>query len=376
MAPNDSDDDGERLVSLADYETAAARALDPGALAYYAGAAGAELTLADNAAAWQRLAIVPRALTGVGRRDPAITLLGHRRAHPLLTAPTAFHALGHREAELATARGAAAVGAPFTLSTLSTTSIEALAEAVPDATRWFQLYVFRDRGVSRELVTQAAEHGYEALVVTVDLPVLGRRERELRTGVHSASGESVASARAAGATGAMTPRDFAGLIDPDLSWADIERFAAESPLPVVVKGVLHADDAERAVEHGARAVVVSNHGGRQLDTAISSADALVAVVDRVADRADVLVDGGIRRGTDVLKALALGARAVMLGRPILWGLACGGAEGVARVLEILLAELDLALALSGVPVARALDRQILVPAPWAPSSPLGAGGSR
>ena len=372
MPGNHSADGVDQLVSVADYEAAAARVLDPGALAYFAGAAGAELTLADNAAAWQRLAIVPRALAGVGHRDPAVTLLGRRRAHPLLTAPTAFHALGHRDAELATAQGAAAVGAPFTLSTLSTTSIDALATAVPDATRWFQLYVFRDRGVSRELVAQAAEHGYEALVVTVDLPVLGRRERELRTGVHSASGEAVASARAAGASGAMTPRDFAGLIDPDLSWSDIERFAAESPLPVVVKGVLRAGDAELAVEHGARAVVVSNHGGRQLDTAISSADALAAVVDHVADRADVLVDGGIRRGTDVLKALALGARAVMLGRPVLWGLACGGAAGVARVLEILLAELDLALALSGVPVARSLDRSLLAPAPWAPSSPLGA----
>lgn len=368
--------DSVELVSVADYEAAAARTLAPGALAYYAGAAGDELTLADNAAAWQRLAIVPRALAGVGHRDPAVTLLGRRRAHPLLTAPTAFHALGHAEAELATARGAAAAGAPFCLSTLGTTSVAALAEAVPDATRWFQLYVFRDRGISRELVAQAAEHGYEALVVTVDLPVLGRRERELRTGVHAATGEAVASARAGGASGAMTPADFAALVDPDLTWADIEAFAGESPLPVVVKGILRGDDAERAVAHGARGVVVSNHGGRQLDTTISSADALPAIVDRIGDRVDVLVDGGIRRGTDVLKALALGARAVMVGRPVLWGLACGGAEGVARVLEILLAEFDLALALSGAPEARALDRELLAPAPWAPSSPLDSVAAR
>src|SRR5581483_8187376 len=180
----------------------------------------------------------------------------------------AFQVMAHSEGEIATARGASAAGAPVCLATLSTTAIPSLAEAVPDSDRWFQLYVFRDRGVSRELVAQAAAHGYEALVVTVDLPVLGRRERELRTGVHAASGDAVASARATGATGAMTPADFAALIDPDLSWGDIERFVADSPLPVVVKGILRADDAEMAVAHGARAVVVSNHGGRQLDTAI------------------------------------------------------------------------------------------------------------
>ncbi|MHB8691843.1 MAG: alpha-hydroxy acid oxidase [Solirubrobacteraceae bacterium] len=360
------------FVSLADYEAEAERILDAGAHAYYAGGAGAELTLKDNAAAWQRLAIRPRALIGVGTRDPSVTVLGRTRPHPLFTAPMAFQAMAQPEGEIATARGAARAGATFCLSTLSTTSIPALAQAVPDAARWFQLYVFRDRGVSRELVAQAVDHGYEALVVTVDLPVLGRRERELRTGVHSASGEMVASARATGASGSMTPADFGLLIDPDLSWDDIEAFAASSPLPVVVKGLLRAEDAERAIAHGARAVVVSNHGGRQLDTTISSADALPAIVDRIADQADVLLDGGIRRGTDVLKALALGARAVMVGRPVLWGLACGGADGVARVFEILLAELDLALALAGAPRAAELDRELLTPAPWAPSSPLGA----
>jgi isopentenyl diphosphate isomerase/L-lactate dehydrogenase-like FMN-dependent dehydrogenase len=227
------------------------------------------------------------------------------------------------------------------------------------------LYVFSDRGVSRELVAQAVDHGYEALVVTVDLPVLGVRERELRSGVHSATADAVASAAAAGASGAMTPADFAALIDPGLTWNDIERFAAESPLPVIVKGVLTAHDARLAAEHGARGVIVSNHGGRQLDTTIASADALPAVVEAVGERLDVLVDGGIRRGTDVLKALALGARAVLVGRPVLWGLALDGAAGVTRVLELLLTEFDNALALAGAPRAAELDRGWVAPAPWA-----------
>jgi 4-hydroxymandelate oxidase len=352
------------LVSLADYELAAADRLDPGALAYYAGGAGDEITMRDNIAAWGRVAIAPRMLVGVGRRDPSVTVLGQRRPHPLIVAPMAFQRLADRDGEIATARGAARAGAVMCLSTLGTTSAPALAESAPECGRWFQLYVFADRGVSRELVAQAVEHGYEALVVTVDLPVLGFRERERRTGVHAATADAVASAVAAGARGVMTPADFAALVDPDLTWHDIERFAAESPLPVLVKGVLTAGDARLAVEHGARGVIVSNHGGRQLDTVLASADALPAIVDAVGDRLDVLVDGGIRRGTDVLKALALGARAVLVGRPVLWGLALDGADGVTRVLQLLLTELDNALALAGAPRAAELDPSFVMPAPW------------
>jgi isopentenyl diphosphate isomerase/L-lactate dehydrogenase-like FMN-dependent dehydrogenase len=276
----------------------------------------------------------------------------------------AFQRLAHPDGELATARAAAATGTVMCLSTLATTSAPILAGAVPDAPRWFQLYVFADRGVSRELVAQAVENGYEALVVTVDLPAFGVRERDLRSRVQSASAELVASAVAAGAKGAMSPADFAALIDPDLNWNDVEQFAAESPLPVIVKGILTAEDARLAAEHGARGVVVSNHGGRQLDTVLSGADALPPIVDAVGDRLEVIVDGGIRRGIDVLKALALGARAVMVGRPVLWGLAVDGADGATRVLEILLEELDLALALSGAGSAEKLDRGFVCPAPW------------
>lgn len=353
------------LHSLADYERAAEELIEPGLHGYFAGGAADEVTMRDNLAAWRRLAIRPRVLVGVGRRELGVTLLGRPRPHPLIVAPMAFQRGAHRDGEIATARAAATTGTVMCLSTLGTTSGPALAQAVPEVQRWFQLYVFSDRGVSRELVARAVEHGYEALVVTVDLPILGARERDLRSGVRSAGAEGVASAAAAGAQGAMTPAGFAALVDPALDWHDIERFAAESPLPVIVKGILTAEDARLAADHGARAVVVSNHGGRQLDTVLSGADALPAVVDAVGDRLDVLVDGGIRRGTDVLKALALGARAAMVGRPLLWGLAVDGADGARRVLEILLGELDHALALAGAPRACELDRGFVAAAPWA-----------
>jgi 4-hydroxymandelate oxidase len=225
--------------------------------------------------------------------------------------------------------------------------------------------VFKDRGVSRDLVQRASAAGYEALMVTVDLPLFGIREHELRSHVRSGAAEQVASAAAAGASGEMTPDAFGALVDRDLRWSDIARFAQESPLPVVVKGILTAEDAGLAVEHGAAGVIVSNHGGRQLDSVLSGADALPEVVAAVGDRADVLVDGGIRRGTDVVKALALGARAVLIGRPVVCGLAVGGATGVQRVMEILLGELDNALGLIGAPRAAELDSRFITAAPWA-----------
>jgi 4-hydroxymandelate oxidase len=354
----------DELISLLDYERAAAEILEPGPHSYLAGGATDEVTLRDNLASWRRLALRPRALVGVGRRDPGVELLGRPRPHPVIVAPTAFQRFAHREGEIATARAAAATGTIMCLSTLGTTSPEAMAEAVPDGTRWFQLYVLKDRGVTRELMERAAGSGYEALVVTVDLPLFGVRERELRFRA-TAGADQVASASATGASGAMTPGDFGGLVDPDLTWKDIERFVEESPLPVIVKGIIRAEDGRRAAEHGAAAVIVSNHGGRQLDTVLSGADALPAVVEEVGDQLEVLVDGGIRRGTDVVKALALGARAVLVGRPVVAGLAVGGAEGAQRVLEILLGELDNALGLVGAPRAAELDPSFVIRAPWA-----------
>jgi 4-hydroxymandelate oxidase len=352
------------LISLADYEQAAAQVMHPAAAAYCFGGAGDEVTLRDNLDAWRRLAIRPRMLVGVGRRELGVTLLGRARPHPLLIAPIAFQRLAHPDGEIATARAAAATGTTLCLPTLGTTAVDELAHAVPDAPRWFQLYVFRDRGVSRALVASAVEHDYEALVVTVDLPIYGVRERELRAGSQSLRPGPVPSVVAAGGHRGLTREEITALIDPDLTWSDIERFAAESPIPVVVKGVLTPEDARRAIDSGAQAVIVSNHGARQLDTVLAGADALPAVVDDIGARADVLVDGGIRRGTDVLKALALGARAVLIGRPIVWGLAVDGAAGAERVLKILLAELDNALALAGAPRAEELDAGFVTRATW------------
>jgi isopentenyl diphosphate isomerase/L-lactate dehydrogenase-like FMN-dependent dehydrogenase len=361
-----SADPSPPLLSLADYERAATERLDPGAASYIFGGAGDEITLADNVAAWSRLALRPRMLSGAGTVDRGVRLLGIKRPHPLLIAPTAFQRITHPEGEIATARAAAATDTIMCLSTLGTTDPAALAHEVPDAPRWFQLYVFVDRGISRELVASAAEHGYEALVVTVDRPVLGRRPRELTSRVRSAAVHGLADATggAAGPAGAVTPEDLSVLVDPSLTWSDIERFVAESPLPVLLKGILTAEDARLAVAHGVAGVIVSNHGGRQLDTVLSGADALPAIVDEVGDDLDVLVDGGIRRGTDVVKALALGARAVLIGRPVLWGLGLDGAEGAQRVIELLLAELDNALALVGAPRAADLDQAMVTRAPW------------
>jgi 4-hydroxymandelate oxidase len=344
------------LQTLADYEQAAADALNAGAHAYYFGGAADEITLRDNVAAWGRLAIRPRVMVGVGERDPSVTVLGRPRPHPLLVAPMALHGLADPDGEITTARAASATQSVMCVSTFATKDLKEVADAVPDCPRWFQLYVFNDRGVSRELVARAEESGYEALVVTVDLPVRGPREREDRTPI---------SSELAKAPTTMTPEEFMALIDAGLGWSDIERFATETELPVVVKGILTPHDARLAAAHGARGVVVSNHGGRQLDTTLSGADALPAVVDAVGEQIDVLVDGGIRRGTDVLKALALGARAVMVGRPVLWGLAVAGGEGARRVLDILLSEFDVALALAGAPRAAELDRTFVGRAPWA-----------
>jgi len=346
----------EDLISLADFEAAAVRTLDPPARAYYFGGAGDEITLRDNAAAWQRLAIRPRVLVGVAERDMSVTLLGERREHPLVIAPMAVHALAHPDGELATARAAAATDTVMCISTFASRSVEAVSAETPSIPPWFQLYAFNDRGVTRELIARAETAGCEALVVTVDLPVRPIREREQRSPITADLGHVPAT---------MTSAQFIALIEADLTWNDIERFASESSLPVIVKGILAPEDARLAAQHGARGVVVSNHGGRQLDTAVATADALPAIVQVLAGEIDVLVDGGIRRGTDVLKALALGAQAVMVGRPVLWGLAASGADGTQRVLEILLSELDTALALAGAPRTSDLDSSLLMRAPWA-----------
>ena len=352
-----------RPRTLADYEREALATMSSEARGYIEGGAGDEVTLTDNVAAWHRWALRPRMLVGAGRCDPGVTLLGVPRPHPVIVAPTAFQRLAHPDGELAIARAAAATGTVMCVSTFASAGAAAIAESVPELARWFQLYALTDRGATRELIDDAARHGYQALVVTVDRPVLGIREREWEVSLRDPVADIPRH------DPAQTPQAPAaalyGQIDPDLRWSDIERFAASSELPVLVKGILTAEDAELAVAHGAAGVVVSNHGGRQLDTVLSGADALSPIVDAVAGRIDVLVDGGIRRGTDVVKALALGASAVLIGRPVTWGLAVAGERGAQHVLETLLGEFVNALALVGCPRAADLDSGFVAPAPWA-----------
>jgi 4-hydroxymandelate oxidase len=345
-------------IALADYEADAAGCLPAPAHAYIAGGAGDELTLAANVAAWRARELLPRVLRRVGERDPSVEVLGRSWPHPLAVAPTAFQRLTHPEGEREMARGAERARALMCVSTLATAAPADVIAAAPRGEYWFQLYVLRDRGHTWELITQARESGCTALVVTVDLPVLGARGRERRDPAIAPAGVASLAGRVSGPT---TPERLTQEIDPDVSWEDIARFASDSGLPVLVKGILSPLDAQLAVEHGAAGIVVSNHGGRQLDTGIATARALPPIVEAVADRLEILVDGGIRRGTDIAKALALGARAVLIGRPVLWGLATDGADGVAHVLELLLDEFDLALALLGVPRARDLDATVLAP---------------
>jgi isopentenyl diphosphate isomerase/L-lactate dehydrogenase-like FMN-dependent dehydrogenase len=338
----------ERTVNVADFEALAEATLDAGAFGYFAGGAGDERTLRENVAAWGRLRLRPRVLVDVGATSAATTVLGTPVSMPLLVAPTAFHRVAHPDGEEGTARAAAAAGTIMCLSTLATAQPADVAAAAPGAPRWFQLYVFRDRGVTRALAEAAVAAGFGAIVLTVDAPRLGRRERDLRTAFRIPDEALVPSVAAAeGVWRGATPLEALSHIDPSLSWRDLEQLVSDSPLPVVVKGVQTAEDAALACDHGAAALVVSNHGGRQLDDVAPTMELLPEVVDAVGGRIEVLVDGGLRRGGDVVKALALGARAVLVGRPVLWGLAVGGEAGARRVLELLRDEIELALALVG-----------------------------
>jgi 4-hydroxymandelate oxidase len=314
----------DELLNVVDYERAAEERLDPATFGYFAGGANDEWTLAENRAAFGRWVLRPRMLVDVSELTTATTVLGTELSFPVLVAPMAFQGLAHPDGEVAMARGAAAAGTAMCLATLSMAPLE----DVRDGARWFQLYWSPDRGAVKDLVERAEAAGHGAIVVTIDLPVLGRRERDLRTGFE-------------------TPIEIDSVVDPSLTWRDLEWLRSLTSLPLLVKGVLTAEDATLALEAGVEGIVVSNHGGRQLDGVAASLDALPEVAEAVGDRAVVLMDGGVRRGTDVVKALALGAKAVLVGRPVLWGLAVDGAEGVERVLTLLRDELELALALCG-----------------------------
>ncbi len=340
-------------VNLFDYERLAKERMTVMAFGYYASGAKDEITVAANHQAYNEIFLRYRVLRGVGTRDTATTVLGHKIAMPILVAPCAFNCLAHPLGELATARGAKTAGTIYVMSTMSNTSMEDVANDSNGA-RWFQLYIYKDRGVTKSLVERAEAAGYTALVLTVDAPVLGHREADVRNHFHLPDGLVAANLddpklgkipHVAGVSGVA--EYFARLLDDNLTWRDVEWLRSLTRLPVIVKGVDRADDAKHAIDAGVAAIICSNHGGRQLDTARPTIQVLPEVIDAVDGRAEVLVDGGIRRGTDVLKALAFGARAVLLGRPILWGLAVDGEGGVRRVLELLHTEFDQTMALCG-----------------------------
>ncbi len=346
------------LFDVPDFERAAHAAATPMAWDYISGAAADELTLRWNLEAYQRLRIKPRVLTDVSKLDTRVQLLGREFPHPILVAPTAYHKLFHPDGELATVRGAGLADATMVASSSSTYSIEDIAKAASKPL-WFQLYVQPNREFTAGMIRRAEAAGCEALVLTVDTPLLGPRYRELRSHFALPPGVERANLKGLpGAVGAHRPSEsniFSAILDPTLSWKDIDWIRSVTKLPVFLKGILNPDDADRAAGLAVAGIIVSNHGGRNLDTSPATIDVLPDIVAKVRGRVPVLVDGGIRRGTDVLKALALGAHAVLVGRPAVYGLTAQGADGVARVLNILRRELEMAMALSGRPTIASLD---------------------
>ena len=331
-------------INVFDYETLAQTYMEPSAWDYYQSGSDDEVTLRANRASFERIQLRPRMLVDVGTCDTSTTVLGTSVRMPIMIAPTAFHCLAHPEGECATARAAGSVGALMVASTSSTRSLEDIASA-GSGSFWFQLYVSGRKG-TEQLVHRAATAGYGALVVTVDSPRWGHKERAIRSGFRLPLKANFTDEAAAEEVVSLT-------------WSLLAWLRSLSSLPIVLKGILTAEDAVLAVEHGVEGIIVSNHGGRQLDGVTASIEALAEVVEAVEGRCEVYLDGGIRRGTDILKALALGARAVLVGRPVLWGLAVNGAEGVSHVLELLRAELELAMVLAGRPTVESIDRTLV-----------------
>ena len=344
-----------RLVNLAEYESRAREIAEGRTLDYYDGGSNDEITLRENVTAFGRITVYPRVFRGVGLRDTRTTILGSPASTPVMVAPVALIGMLHPEGELPVVRAASSAGSIVTLSTFSLTPIEDVVAAAAGPV-WFQLYVYKDRSASEALVKRVQAAGCTALELTADAPILGRRERDVRNNFSlpddlwapnlTADGTLPSPDRSSG-RGSPFSDAFDTLVDPNLTWDDIAWLTSVTNLPVLVKGIVRADDARRAVDAGAAGVIVSNHGGRQFDTAPAAIDALGNVADAVGDRAELILDGGIRRGADVLKAIAMGARAVQIGRPIVWGLVVDGEKGVRDVLSLLRDELDLAMGLAG-----------------------------
>jgi 4-hydroxymandelate oxidase len=352
------------LFSLSDFEAEARRCLDAATYDLFAGGADDEITLQANESAFKCLALVPRVLRGHCACELDVALLGSRASMPVLLAPTAFHRLAHSDGERASARAAAVANTIMIVSMASTVAIEEIAAAArakagESVNLWFQIYIQPDLGFTKTVIGRAEAAGCKALVVTVDSPVFGRRERDVRNGFTDLPPgmfcENMRERTAGGEYGPARAIAFSR----ELSWNHIDWLRKTTSLPIALKGILHPDDAALAVRHGADAIIVSNHGGRQLDTVPATIEVLPAIADALNGSVPLVLDGGIRRGTDIVKALALGATAVAIGRPALWGLAVAGEEGVAQVLEMLRAELERALALCGCGTLMDVNRHLV-----------------
>uniref|UniRef100_A0A7R9UGG8 FMN hydroxy acid dehydrogenase domain-containing protein n=1 Tax=Pinguiococcus pyrenoidosus TaxID=172671 RepID=A0A7R9UGG8_9STRA len=361
---------GPTPVNLKEYEAFAKNNMPRNAWDYYASGALDMITLRENRAAWGRLRFRPRILRDVSSIDTATTVLGQKVSMPICIAPTAMQQMAHPDGERATARAARKKGALMTLSSWSTLSLEEVAEEAPDSFRWFQLYVYKDRDVTLDLVRRAERNGYKALAVTVDTPVLGRREADVRNRFSLPShltmgnfagvgGAHSSGTKSSGAEGSGLASYCASLIDRTLTWEDLRWLRANTSLKIVVKGVSTAEDASVAVREGVDAIWISNHGARQLDTTPATCEMIPEIIAAVGGRCEVYVDGGITRGADALKAVALGCRAVFIGRPVLWGLAHSGSDGVEHVLDLLKAELEMAMMLCGAVTVKDIKREMV-----------------
>ncbi|MCE9618881.1 MAG: alpha-hydroxy-acid oxidizing protein [Planctomycetes bacterium] len=350
-------------LNIESFEAVAKDRLKRKAFDYYRSGAWGEWTVKANVTAWSEIRLLPRVFVDVSRRSAASELLGMQMSFPLLIAPTAMQCMADPEGEVATARAAAKAGVPMVLSSLSTRCVEDVVKASRGDVV-MQIYISSDRGFTKSLAQRAEAAGCKALMVTADTPVWGVRERDIHNGFHVPEGMSIVHlqrpGQPSGHAGRGIGESLGWTIDASLTWMDLDLIRQSVKIPVMVKGIMRGDDAVRAFDSGASAVVVSNHGGRQLDGAAPTAEALPEIAERAGNRGKIIVDGGIRRGPDMLRALALGAHAVMVGRPVLWGLAAGGEAGVARVLQILKQEFDLAMALSGCADLAAVTRDLIL----------------
>ncbi|XP_023695133.2 2-Hydroxyacid oxidase 1 isoform X1 [Paramormyrops kingsleyae] len=358
----------EKSVCVSDYEENAKRILPKVVFDYYISGADDEETLADNIAAFSRWKFCPRVLRDVSKVDLSVSVLGQQINMPVCVAATAMQRMAHPDGETATARACKAEGTGMTLSSWATSTIEEVAAAAPGGLRWMQLYIYKDRDLTLSLVRRAEKAGYKGIFVTVDTPYLGRRRNDVRNQFKLPPNLSMVNFESPDLAFSSKEnfREDNGLalyvaqsIDPSLKWEDIAWLKSMTTLPVVLKGILTAEDAKEALKYGIDGILVSNHGARQLDGVLATIDALPEIVEAVGGRVEVFLDGGVRRGTDVLKALALGARAVFLGRPILWGLSCDGEKGVREILRLVREELRLAVALTGCRSLKEVSRSIL-----------------